>query len=181
MKKLEQKRRKRLKFENFHKEQPDGWSPIVRSTRVHAPAAKSFKKTSNILQFTLIIPIFSPSRQQHWHIISSSFLLFSTLVFEKKTRLWSFVPWDLRVCKGRMPSLSIYRRTPWTKSLLILQSCPCLFQSLSLYFLASWLSSQLVRFRVLGIMDQWGRHKYDCYSLISLSIDILTACVKLAI
>ena len=125
-------------------------------TRMSVPTTDIFKETKKYFDIFLSIPYFSLSRQQPLHIFSSSFLLVWTLFLREKPDSQALRFTICYFVKGES-HFSRFREEP--------MNLICTYfaiVSISLYlcvFFVSWLSSQLVKFRVLGIMDQWARQK----------------------
>lgn len=97
---LEQKRQKRIQIGDFHAEQTSrapGYLPQWH---------RSLRKLQDISRFSLIILIFSLSRHGPLHIFSSTFVLFSTLLFTGKKNSRAFHIAILLPCKERRPFIS---------------------------------------------------------------------------
>ena len=94
---LEQKGQKKCNLKVFTQSSPIGCSRSSGATRVSVPAAEIFMETSNISEFTVIIPILSPAAARDLQYIFSYFLLFYYAVSETRNQTWAFgrfVIWD---------------------------------------------------------------------------------------
>ena len=145
MNQLEQKRQKTVQFGDFHAEQSWWLFWIAEQPewlfRGSVPAAEIFKETTTYFEICPNLSIFSPSRLWFGYIFFFCFSLSYYAVFGRRNQTLELETCDLILCKGRRLHLSHHREEPPEPLFYFIYTC--FIQSLSLCFLAPWLSSQL--------------------------------------